>query len=594
MKKIFTLSFLLMLVCNAVNAAVYVPVFQETFANCHSVIIQGGYFSENFYFQPTEHPDNAGWTSANAYESERAIKFSAKTKTGTATSPAINFSQPVAENVKVRFRAETWRGDNVDVHVEFVGVDGAAQVVDTDVVHCITDRNEAPIELTFSNIPSGSQLKFSATAKAGGNGVTRFFLSDIVVYEDVAEYAETILVPSTFYHHFNDIFVGEESQNKEVTAELNIDGATATWALPENTEFALTQNGNKVGIQFVPRTAGSKEEVLTVSYGGKTQNVILTGIARVYNPECAEASDVTDNGFTAHWVAQPGIESYELQVYAKEEGDLVATNLFFSKYIEGKSNNRALEIYNGTGHSVDLLGYKLRMESNGAGGLTASTYELPDMVLADGATFTIANAQFAAVRDIATKTIGFQDGGYDNIMTFTGDDAIALFDSNDEIIDLLGYESTDALSLLNRDWGMDVSLYRKSYVYEPTRKFYINEWDKYAMDYCDEFGTHVMERTGLKRRAVETVTLPAGTDSYTVANLSGDGQYFYRVKGVSNGIETPYSAEVAVSVGTNGVQSAEVAADAARIYNAQGIYVGTSKAALPHGLYIIGGRKVIL
>lgn len=30
--------------------------------------------------------------------------------------------------------------------------------------------------------------------------------------------------------------------------------------------------------------------------------------------------------------------------------------LFFSEYVEGSSNNKALEIYNGTGAAVDLLG----------------------------------------------------------------------------------------------------------------------------------------------------------------------------------------------------------------------------------------------
>ena len=31
-----------------------------------------------------------------------------------------------------------------------------------------------------------------------------------------------------------------------------------------------------------------------------------------------------------------------------------AVDLFFSEYIEGSSNNKALEIYNGTGSAVDL------------------------------------------------------------------------------------------------------------------------------------------------------------------------------------------------------------------------------------------------
>ncbi len=43
-------------------------------------------------------------------------------------------------------------------------------------------------------------------------------------------------------------------------------------------------------------------------------------------------------------------------------------DLFFSEYIEGSSNNKALEIYNGTASEIDLAagGYNIQMYSNGA------------------------------------------------------------------------------------------------------------------------------------------------------------------------------------------------------------------------------------
>ena len=44
------------------------------------------------------------------------------------------------------------------------------------------------------------------------------------------------------------------------------------------------------------------------------------------------------------------------------------TELFFSEYVEGSSNNKALEIYNGTGAAVDLAagGYNVQMFFNGS------------------------------------------------------------------------------------------------------------------------------------------------------------------------------------------------------------------------------------
>ena len=43
------------------------------------------------------------------------------------------------------------------------------------------------------------------------------------------------------------------------------------------------------------------------------------------------------------------------------------TELFFTEYIEGSSNNKALEIYNGTGAAIDLTlgGYSVHMCFNG-------------------------------------------------------------------------------------------------------------------------------------------------------------------------------------------------------------------------------------
>jgi hypothetical protein len=47
--------------------------------------------------------------------------------------------------------------------------------------------------------------------------------------------------------------------------------------------------------------------------------------------------------------------------------ETLMADLFFSEYIEGTSNNKALEIYNGTGTAIDLAaeGYVVQMYFNG-------------------------------------------------------------------------------------------------------------------------------------------------------------------------------------------------------------------------------------
>ncbi len=44
----------------------------------------------------------------------------------------------------------------------------------------------------------------------------------------------------------------------------------------------------------------------------------------------------------------------------------IASNLFFSEYAEGNSNNKYIEVFNGTASSVDLTNYTVKLFSNGA------------------------------------------------------------------------------------------------------------------------------------------------------------------------------------------------------------------------------------
>lgn len=138
-------------VCGAANVyAEEALIFEETFSNCKSTTIQGGYFAESLYFESAMMGDHDGWYTQNCYESERAIKFSAKTKHGKATSPEL----PIIGNsgdLKVCFRAQTWRGDELTVNVE---VNGEVRTVDLAGTSQITDRSNACSEVTFTDVPA--------------------------------------------------------------------------------------------------------------------------------------------------------------------------------------------------------------------------------------------------------------------------------------------------------------------------------------------------------------------------------------------------------------------------------------------------------
>jgi len=56
-----------------------------------------------------------------------------------------------------------------------------------------------------------------------------------------------------------------------------------------------------------------------------------------------------------------------LGIQPAEPVQAFATDLFFSEYIEGSSNNKAVEIFNGTGSPVSLSNYQLLVFANGSG-----------------------------------------------------------------------------------------------------------------------------------------------------------------------------------------------------------------------------------
>lgn len=126
-------------------------------------------------------------------------------------------------------------------------------------------------------------------------------------------------------------------------------------------------------------------------------------------------------------------------------GDVtLATDLFFSEYIEGNANgnNRAIEIFNGTGADVDLSAYTVKQSHSSTGwGIDGIMYVLPlSGTIVDGDVYIIANiGADVEILAEADTTFDYGDDQGHKIPFFTGDDALALFKS-DVLIDVIGIE----------------------------------------------------------------------------------------------------------------------------------------------------------
>ncbi|MCF8294844.1 MAG: fibronectin type III domain-containing protein [Bacteroidales bacterium] len=103
--------------------------------------------------------------------------------------------------------------------------------------------------------------------------------------------------------------------------------------------------------------------------------------------------------------------------------------IFFSEYIEGSSNNKAVEIFNGEATSINLANIKVKLYANGASS-AGSTITL-NGTLASGGTYVIYNSSAGS----GISSVGQLSNG--TVMNYNGDDAIELL-YNDESIDVIG------------------------------------------------------------------------------------------------------------------------------------------------------------
>ena len=117
------------------------------------------------------------------------------------------------------------------------------------------------------------------------------------------------------------------------------------------------------------------------------------------------------------------------------------TDLFFSEYIEGTSNNKALEIYNGTGAPIDLgaNAYNVQMCFNGS---STCSLNIPLVgTVASGDVFVLA--QSAAGPAILAQADQTNGSGW-----FNGDDVIVLRRGS-TLLDVIGELGVDP----GTEWG---------------------------------------------------------------------------------------------------------------------------------------------
>lgn len=172
-------------------------------------------------------------------------------------------------------------------------------------------------------------------------------------------------------------------------------------------------------------------------------------------------------------------------------GSLAATaaqaELFISEYIEGSSNNKAIEIFNPGSDSVNLSGWQLQTFFNGS--LTAGLTLNLNGTLAPGAVYVVAHA--SANAQILAQANQTTSAGW-----FNGDDAVALVRAGErvDVFGQIGFDPGTAW-ISGTVTTLDRTLRRKPGIttgdnvgddpFDPAV-----EWDVYPQDDASDLGQH--------------------------------------------------------------------------------------------------------
>lgn len=247
-----------------------------------------------------------------------------------------------------------------------------------------------------------------------------------------------------------------------------------------------------------------------------------------------------------------------MAIFAMVSSETSNAQVFISEYIEGSSNNKAVEIFNASGAEIDLANYRLYRANNGAEAWQ-DTLNLTGKLAADSV-YVIANPSADAAILAVADTL-------DDLTFYNGDDALALAVKSDTvytIIDSFGQLGVDPGS----GWAVagvanatgEQTLYRKDTVFkgnpDSTASFGTDaddsEWIVADRDDFSGLGAHAL--------ASFDVTFQANMTEFIDSAAFIPGEDFVTMPGAMNGWDT--AADTLTDADEDGIYSITLNLDA--------------------------------
>ena len=201
--------------------------------------------------------------------------------------------------------------------------------------------------------------------------------------------------------------------------------------------------------------------------------------------------------------------------------------LFISEYLEGSSNNKAIEIANFTGQTINLDSYTIARNTN-SGTAWGESLQLTGEI-ADGEVHVIARGN--ADDEITSNSNQLSSS---DAISFNGDDPVGLFKDN-TLIDIFGF--------FNGDNNYANSTYiRNENILNPNTNFNIEEWVGYPSNTFEYLGFH-NQNLSIEENIFIDLKIYPNPITDNVLFIKSKSNYFYEIfdiKGVRllNGYES--------------------------------------------------------
>ena len=197
-----------------------------------------------------------------------------------------------------------------------------------------------------------------------------------------------------------------------------------------------------------------------------------------------------------------------------------SADLIISEYIEGSSNNKAIELYNNADTEISLEGYVLGLYSNGSSSV-GNSIDLTG-TLAANTTYIISNPGATAdILDIADTT--------STVTYYNGDDALVLT-KDGVIVDSFGQVGVDPGSFWSDATAQtqNKTLRRKLSITsgrtDSTAEFLPSEeWEQFDIDTFDGLGSHAGNGGGTEPEPDPIDPIVCAADKTLISTIQGEG-----------------------------------------------------------------------